>query len=103
MYYDVHIFVDTWNASVEEVGATVLRVAAALQAFAIVLSGTDQVLLLLPVPFQLGFLSEHWRHEGWWCCPSRLSCRHSPVFSPKATRRFLILAIETLPERLYCA
>jgi hypothetical protein len=43
VFYDVRIFVDTWNAPISEVGTAVLRVAAELNAFAIVVAANDQV------------------------------------------------------------
>ena len=45
VFYDVRIFLDTWNAPVSEVGTAVLRVAAELDAFAIVVAANDQVRL----------------------------------------------------------
>lgn len=45
VFYDVRIFLDTWNAPVSEVGTAVLRVAAELNAFAIVVAANDQVRL----------------------------------------------------------
>jgi hypothetical protein len=52
VFYDVRIFLDTWNAPISEVGTAVLRVAAELDAFAIVVAANDQV----------GRLS------SFWCC-----------------------------------
>ena len=43
VFYDVRIFLDTWNAPIAEVGTAVLRVAAELGAFAIVVAANDQV------------------------------------------------------------
>lgn len=43
LFYSVHVYVDTWNAPPEAVGTTVLRSAAELQAFAVVLASNDQM------------------------------------------------------------
>lgn len=42
LFYDVHIYVDTWNAPPEAVGTTILRLATELRAAAVVLATNDQ-------------------------------------------------------------
>lgn len=43
LLYEVHMFVDTWNAPPDAVGATWLRLAADLKAAAVVLGANDRV------------------------------------------------------------
>lgn len=43
LLYEVHMFVDTWNAPPDAVGTTWLRLAADLKAAAVVLSASSKV------------------------------------------------------------
>lgn len=60
----MHVYVDTWNAPPEAIGATVLRSAAELQAFAVVLASNDQVRM----PFALLQKILLWQHSDSHIC-----------------------------------